>query len=84
MDTMAKLYDYLLYNRLRQWYKPDREQAGAQEKRGCLEHIVTLRLIINTCIKKKLPLFVVYVDFSKAYDMMPRTLFLEVLMKLVI
>ena len=47
MDTMAKLYDYLLYNRLRQWYKPDREQAGAQEKRGCLEHIVTLRLIIT-------------------------------------
>ena len=62
----------VLGERLNQWFKPDRTQAGAQRKRGCMEHIVTLRLITNIARMKKIKLFVLFVDFSKAYDTVPR------------
>jgi hypothetical protein len=82
IDSIAKIYDYVLYNRLSKWFSPDREQAGAQPRRGCLEHIMTLRLLINFCIRRKLKLFIVYVDFSKAYDRVPRNKLIETLKRL--
>ena len=45
INSSAKVYDYILNNRLMSWYIPFREQAGAQPKRGCIEHIISLRLI---------------------------------------
>ena len=79
INSISKLYDYILCNRLTSWFKPQREQAGAQPKRGCTEHIVTLRLIMDFCVKKKLPLYAMFVDFSKAYDRVPRKLLMEML-----
>ncbi len=52
------------------------EQAGTQQKRGCLEHIATLRLFTDSARRKQCRLFVPFIDFSKAYDVMLRhTLF---------
>ena len=82
IDALAKCYDYLLNNRLTLWYIPCREQAGAQSKRGCTEHIVTLRLVIDRCVKKKQPLFIAFIDFSKAYDRVPRSYLLNLLKSL--
>ena len=47
VNSMAKIYDMILCARLELWYKPHREQAGAQRGRGCLEHIISLRLVID-------------------------------------
>ena len=82
IDSLAKCYDYLLNNRLTLWYKPCREQAGAQDGRGCVEHIVTLRLVMDYCIRKKQPLFIAFIDFSKAYDRVPRSYLLNLLKSL--
>ena len=84
MNALSKCYDYLIHNRLIKWYTPSREQAGAQPKRGCQEHFVTLRLIIDLFMrdKKKPPLFVAFIDFSKAYDRVPRLYLLKLLIKL--
>ena len=82
IDSLAKCYDYLLTNRLTLWYKPCREQAGAQDKRGCVEHLVTLRLVIDYCIRNKQPLFIAFIDFSKAYDRVPRSYLLNLLKSL--
>ena len=79
IDCIAKCYDYILNNRLMKWYIPCREQAGAQERRGCIEHIVALCLVIDRCVRKKCPLFIVFVDFSKAYDRVPRSYLLRLL-----
>ena len=57
INAVAKIYDYVLNNRLTTWYTPCREQAGAQAKRGCTEHIVTLRLLFDTFLRKRLKLF---------------------------
>ena len=80
INNVAKIYDYILCNRLTQWFTPDREQA--QKKRGCIEHLVTLRLIINYCFRKKLQLHIAYIDFSKAYDRVPRNKFMDILKRL--
>ena len=82
INAVSKIYDYVLNNRLISWYKPCREQAGAQFERGCIEHIVTLRLLFNVFLRKKLKLFVVFVDFSKAYDMVPRSRLFDILIEL--
>ena len=82
MNALSKLYDMVLCDRLNQWLEPCREQAGAQSKRGCLEHIVTLRLPTETARRKKFKLFVMFVDFSKAYDLVPRDILFEVMKRL--
>ena len=53
INSVAKLFDMVLCNRLELWFKPYREQAGAQRGRGCIEHIVTLRLLVDYAKKKK-------------------------------
>ena len=82
INSISKLYDYILNNRLVKWYQPDREQAGAQSKRGCVEQIVTLRLLFDYCFKKQKKLYVGFVDFSKAYDRVPRGVLFRILKNL--
>ena len=82
INAIAKIYDYVLNNRLLLWYQCCREQAGAQSKRGCIEHIVTLRLLIDVFIRKRMKLFIVFVDFKKAYDLVPRSRLFEILVNL--
>ena len=74
IESMSKIYDYILYNRLARWFIPDREQAGSQPKRSCIEQIVTLRLLISYAIAKRLKLYILFVDYSKAYDRVPRNI----------
>ena len=82
INSIAKLLDMVICNRLEQWFKPYREQAGAQRGRGCSEHIVTLRLLIDYAKKKRCKLFITFVDFSKAYDVVPRHMLFMVLRQL--
>ena len=82
IDSLAKVYDYILYNRLSKWFTPDREQAGAQPKRSCMEHILTLRLLMNFSIVKRLKLFILFVDYAQAYDRVPRNKMLKLLIRL--
>ena len=82
IDSICKLYDYIINNRLMAWYTPQREQAGGQKERSCIEHIFTLRLWINFCKRKRKKLFIAFIDFSKAYDRVPRGKLFSLLMGL--
>lgn len=79
MDTLAKIYDTLILNRLMLWCHIDKCQAGAQKGRSCLEQILTLRLLIDFVKNKRLKLYVLFIDYSKAYDRVPRHKLIEVL-----
>ena len=50
VDTMGKVYTKILGNRL---MDIDTSQAGGQEKKGCIEHILALRLIFDYAITEK-------------------------------
>ena len=82
MNIIAKVYDMVLCNRITQWFSPFREQAGSQPKRGCIEHITTLRLLIDLAKRKKFPLFITFIDFSQAYDRVPRATLFNVLRRM--
>lgn len=82
MDTFGKLYDLILCRRLEMWMKPSREQAGAQKGRGCTEQILGLRLLFDYAISRKKKLYMVFVDFSKAYDKVPRRALINSLISL--
>ena len=79
MDTLAKIYDTLILNRLLLWFNIDKCQAGAQKGRGCIEQILTLRMLCDYFLYKKLKLYVLFIDYSKAYDRVPRHKLIEVL-----
>ena len=81
-DTLAKLYDKILYNRLKLWFAIDKCQAGGQEKRGCAEQIMALRLLIDYAKGKRTKLFICFIDFSKAYDRISRPKLFTLLAKL--
>ena len=72
MSALPKLYDLILANRLQSWFTSDEEQAGAKNGRGCEEQILTLRLLIDIARKEKYPLYILFVDFEKAYDRVDR------------
>ena len=60
----------------------DKSQAGGQVKRSCIELILALRLLVDYAKSKKVKLFILFVDFSKAYDKVPRKTLFSILKKL--
>ena len=79
MDTLAKVYDTLINRRLTEWISTslDKAQAGGQKGRGCIEQILTVRLLIDYAKSKKVKLYLLFVDFKKAYDKIPRRKLME-------
>ena len=64
MDSLAKIYDILILNRLSIWLNIDKCQAGAQKGRSCLEQICTLRMLCDYAVCKKLKLYILFIDYS--------------------
>ena len=62
----------MLYKRLSLWYKPETEQAGAQKGRDRVGQILTSRLLSDYAKKSKQNLFLLFIDFEKAYDKVSR------------
>ena len=71
-DVLYRIFDKILYNRLTLWYVPSREQAGCQKNRGCADQIIALRLLTDYSKKSRKKLFLLFIDFEKAYDKVPR------------
>ena len=75
-DTLGKLYCDVLGNRLKRWMNVDKAQAGSQKERNCTEHYLALHLMIDYAKSQRHKLYIIFVDFSLAYDNVPRkTLF---------
>ena len=54
------------------WYTPCAEQAGSQPNRACEEQVFTLLLYIDIAGKSKIHLYILFVDYVKAYDKVNR------------
>ena len=52
--------------------QPREEQAGFRRERGCIDHIFTLRNIIEQSTEWERTLHVNFVDFAKAFDCVHR------------
>ncbi len=76
---MCKLYDCVLNRCFTLWYRLDTEQAGAQEGRGCPEQLLLLNQITDIARKTRNTLYILFVDFEKAYDKVSRQKLLTLL-----
>ena len=56
--------------------------SGSSKRKGCIEHILSLRLLIDFARYRKKKLYVLFVDYSKAYDRVPRMKMVEYLKSL--
>ena len=77
--ALAKVYDSILCRRFSLWYQPAPEQAGSQKGKSCIEQILTLRLLIDYAKHKKVPLYIAFIDYVKAYDRVDRNKLLQLL-----
>lgn len=78
-SMLPKLFDGILNSRFNTWYRPCLEQAGAQSGRGCAEQLLTLRLYIDIAKRQRKTLYVLFVDYIKAYDKLNRQKLLNML-----
>jgi hypothetical protein len=71
----AKLFRSMLENRISKWVeerdKHAKGQASFRPKHSTIDHGITLRHIIEKVWEKKEEVFCCFVDFKKAFDMVP-------------
>ena len=76
VHMLAKLFDFILLDRFKKWFKRDDQQTAYQQGRCTADHIFLLRCLISWVKKSKSKLFIVCIDFDGAFDRISRhTLF---------
>ena len=72
MSTVAKIFSTILNNRITNHLNENgllcNEQNGFRKLRSCLDHIYTLTSIVRNRKLQKLPTYICFVDFAKAFD----------------
>ena len=73
---LAKLYGIILEKKITRWLesegKRDKGQAGFRSQHSTTDHLVTLSIIVEECRNDKSNLFCCFVNFRKAFYMVPR------------
>ena len=76
--VVAKLYASMINSRLSAWAEEKglraQGQAGFREDHRCSDHLLALRTLIEQQRSRKKQLYACFVDFTKAYDTIPRDL----------
>ena len=72
-------YDRILTNRIKRWMSIDELQTAYQKGKNCNTQIFTLRTITELGKKRRIPIFMTFVDLEKAFDRVRRTSMLQVL-----
>ena len=78
ISTVAKLFSDIINNRIVYYMEANdlfaEEQNGFRKMRSCLHHLFVLTTIIRNRKKDNLPTFACYIDFTRAFDGINRTL----------
>ena len=74
LSTPGKVLDRVLLERLRSAVdkKLRDHQAGFRAERSCTDQIATLRIVLEQSREFDSPLYIVFVDFTKAFDSLDR------------
>ena len=82
LPLLAVVFDRILCNRLIKWAKINAEQTAFQKKKGTVDQVFLLRVIISMMKANGKTLYVGFFDLSKAFDRVSRYLLLRQLLKL--
>ena len=76
MSIAGKVFARILLNRLSKHVTPEivpESQCGFRPNRSTIDMIFSLRQTQEKCIEQDQPLYIVFVDFTKAFDTVGRT-----------
>ena len=76
LSAAGKIFARILLNRLSSHITPEvvpETQCGFRSNRSTVDMIFCLRQLQEKCIEKDRPLYIVFVDFTKAFDTVGRT-----------
>ena len=74
---MAKIFDIILLNRFKQWFKPSDLQTAYQEEMSTADHVFLQRCLIAYARKVKEKLFIISIDFDGAFDRVSRSVLIR-------
>jgi len=80
LSIAGKILARILLNRLSPMVLPD-TQCGFREGRSTMDMVFSLRQIQDKCQEQNMPLYAVFIDFSKAFDTVSREGLWKVLKK---
>ena len=74
LPAVSKIIEKIVLERMKKaiYATIAREQAGFISGSSCIDHINTLRLVIEQCAEHRSPLHLAFVDFEKAFDSIDR------------
>ena len=67
-SNMGKLFERIINTRAKEHVTISDAQAGGKEKRATTDHLLILKEIITSQKEKKKPIYIAYLDVTKAYD----------------
>ena len=67
-SNMGKLYERIINNRILHEINISDAQAGGKKGRATTDHLLVVKELINIAKKKRKPLYIVFLDVTKAYD----------------
>ena len=77
---LARLYDFILDERFRNWYIPNLEQAGFGNGQGCLLQLFVVILLLHYSKMTKKDFYIAFFDYEKAFDYTNRAIVINKLM----
>lgn len=80
-NPFMKLLGRIVKAQLEKQYVQSEEQCGFTPERSCIDHIFTLRQLLEKQRDKSKRLDLIFIDLEKAYDSVPRKLLWKYLRK---
>lgn len=70
LNTINKIVASIIQTRISNAIDPvlRKEQAGFRPERSCIDHISTIRIIIEQSVEFQSPLYLLFIDFERAFD----------------
>ncbi|XP_075160302.1 uncharacterized protein LOC142233305 [Haematobia irritans] len=70
LNMVNKVISHILNKRLSDFVNPSlrNEQAGFRARRSCVDHVNTIRIIVEQSVEWRSPLYLCFIDFTKAFD----------------
>ncbi len=74
LSVPGKVFNRILLNRMKDPVAAQLrdQQAGFHKDRSCIDQIVTLRIIVEQSLEWKLPQYINFLDYEKAFDSVDR------------
>ena len=73
--VISKIFNKMILERIKNSLKMGlrKEQAGFRHNRSCIDQINTLRVIIEQFVEFQSPLYMLFMDYQRAFDSLSRT-----------